>query len=196
MPLPMPLEPPTTRTCLPLKSSSFIAPSILYPTWFDLSAYRCQPCQSCSARHHLPRALDVRFQITEHDAEPVPAGGVVPDRRDHPGGRRLDGAECLSRSPDAAQRAAVAAWCAADPGPIFLWSRLGPGSAVHRRRDAAPRPGHELRNACMRRMRPEDVDIARSGSSFSRKWSGTTARLDQEKRHDCLDPAASPAFFR
>src|SRR5258708_21232006 len=24
MPLPMPLEPPTTRTCLPLKSSSFI----------------------------------------------------------------------------------------------------------------------------------------------------------------------------
>jgi hypothetical protein len=25
MPLPMPLEPPTTRTCLPLKSSSFIA---------------------------------------------------------------------------------------------------------------------------------------------------------------------------
>src|SRR6266446_7666293 len=30
MPLPMPLEPPTTRTRLPLKSSSFIAPSILY----------------------------------------------------------------------------------------------------------------------------------------------------------------------
>src|SRR4029077_10288399 len=27
MPLPMPLEPPTTRTCLPLKSSSFIVPS-------------------------------------------------------------------------------------------------------------------------------------------------------------------------
>jgi hypothetical protein len=25
MPLPMPLEPPTTSTCLPLKSSSFIA---------------------------------------------------------------------------------------------------------------------------------------------------------------------------
>src|SRR5580765_5724188 len=30
MPLPMPLEPPTTNTCLPLKSSSSMAPSILY----------------------------------------------------------------------------------------------------------------------------------------------------------------------
>jgi hypothetical protein len=29
MPLPMPLEPPTTSTCLPLKSSSFI-PAILF----------------------------------------------------------------------------------------------------------------------------------------------------------------------
>jgi hypothetical protein len=40
------------------------------------------------------------------------------------------------------------------------------------------------------------VDIAISGSSFSGKRSGITARPDQEKRHDCLDPAASPAFFR
>jgi len=27
------------------------------------------------------------------------------------------------RSPDAAQRAALAAWCAADPGSIFVWLR-------------------------------------------------------------------------
>src|SRR3954464_15539679 len=30
MPLPIPLEPPTTRTCLPLKSSSFIAGSVYF----------------------------------------------------------------------------------------------------------------------------------------------------------------------
>jgi hypothetical protein len=50
----MPLEPPTTSTCLSLKSSSFIArnPSVL--SLFDLSGDRCQPCQSCRAiRIHL-----------------------------------------------------------------------------------------------------------------------------------------------
>ena len=38
-----------------------------------------------------------------------------------------------SRSPDAAQRAAFAAWCAADPGSIVpLTLRMGPGSAEQR----------------------------------------------------------------
>src|ERR1700722_2658012 len=83
MPLPMPLEPPTTRSCLPLKSSSFIAPPIVF-------------------------------------------GYVQPSR--------------------------------------------------------------------LCRTRP--VDIAMSRSSFLPKWSGATAHLDQEKRHDGLDPAASSAFFR
>ena len=36
-----------------------------------------------------------------HDAEPVPARGVVPDRRHHPGGRRPDGAQRLSGRPHA-----------------------------------------------------------------------------------------------
>jgi hypothetical protein len=36
MPLPMPLEPPTTSTCLPLKSSSFIA-AILFLLGFSLN---------------------------------------------------------------------------------------------------------------------------------------------------------------
>src|SRR5258708_6415479 len=38
-----------------------------------------------------------------YDAEPVPAGGLVPDRRDHPGRRRPDGAQRLSTGmrPDA-----------------------------------------------------------------------------------------------
>src|SRR5260370_27958259 len=48
MPLPMPLEPPTTRTCLPPKSNSFIARPLI-AAWFDLSADRCQPCQSISS---------------------------------------------------------------------------------------------------------------------------------------------------
>src|SRR6266851_3976625 len=47
------------------------------------------------------------------------------------------------RSPDAAQRAALAAWCAADPGSIvplaLLWVPALRGSA----KSAAPRPGHE-----------------------------------------------------
>jgi hypothetical protein len=48
------------------------------------------------------------------------------------------------RSPDAAQRAALAAWCAADPGSIRRGS-LGPGSAerreeaLHRVRDTMDR---------------------------------------------------------
>jgi hypothetical protein len=45
------------------------------------------------------------------------------------------------RAPDAAQRAAQAAWCAADPGPIAEQESVGPGSAAHRRSSAAPRPG-------------------------------------------------------
>jgi hypothetical protein len=54
------------------------------------------------------------------------------------------------RAPDAAQRAALAAWCAADPGPapgkLGMGSRLcgaaWPDDASHRRENAAPRPGH------------------------------------------------------
>ena len=48
-----------------------------------------------------------------------------------------------SRAPDAAQRAALAAWCAAEPGPIVVADRKRGsrfcGAALH----AAPRPGHE-----------------------------------------------------
>src|SRR5690349_13009507 len=39
MPLPMPLEPPTTSTCLLLKSSSFI-PAILFLLWPGLTCLR------------------------------------------------------------------------------------------------------------------------------------------------------------
>src|SRR6266566_657969 len=60
MPLPMPLEPPITRTCLALKSSSFISRRsffYLLSTLFDLSGDRCQPCQSSAcnttSRHQL-----------------------------------------------------------------------------------------------------------------------------------------------
>src|SRR3954467_9945604 len=50
MPLPMPLEPPTTSACLPLKSSSFIAALPLFFMLFDLCADRCQPCQPAPRR--------------------------------------------------------------------------------------------------------------------------------------------------
>src|SRR5258708_7345033 len=48
----------------------------------------------------------------------------------------------LSRAPDAAQRAALAAWCAADPGPVApqkAWVPALRSSA----KSAAPRPGHD-----------------------------------------------------
>jgi len=53
-----------------------------------------------------------------------------------------------ARAPDAGQRAALAAWCAADPGPIHLgWVPVlrssVPDNAAHRRENAAPRPGHD-----------------------------------------------------
>src|SRR6267378_8700935 len=38
----------------------------------------------------------------------------------------------MVRAPDAAQRAALAAWCAADPGPILIGESMGPGSAEQR----------------------------------------------------------------
>src|SRR5258707_14578266 len=55
-------------------------------------------------------------------------------------------------APDAAQRAVLAAWCAADPGPIPIQLRVGPGSAEQRRRGAALRPGHDGRPALPPRL--------------------------------------------
>src|SRR5436853_641572 len=54
--------------------------------------------------------------------------------------------EC-ARSPDAVQRAALAAWCTADPGSIvYPELRLGPGSAVHREERCTASGTRELRN--------------------------------------------------
>jgi hypothetical protein len=47
-----------------------------------------------------------------------------------------------TRAPDAAQRAAVAAWCAADPGPMRPRPACGSRLCGASSRDAAPRPGH------------------------------------------------------
>ena len=48
---------------------------------------------------HRARPLRRPRGSRAYDAEPVPAGGLVPDRRGHPGGRRADGAECVRRDP-------------------------------------------------------------------------------------------------
>src|SRR3979411_2389770 len=60
------------------------------------------------------------------------------------------------RSPDAAQRAALAAWCAADPGPIYLATTWVPAlrsgaRAPHRVRDTLKA---SVRSALRRRGRP------------------------------------------
>ncbi len=47
------------------------------------------------------------------------------------------------RSPDAAQRAALAAWCAADPGSIVPLAQLWVPACMGQRKSAAPRPRHE-----------------------------------------------------
>src|SRR6266404_5669128 len=76
--------------------------------------------------------------------ETAPAAGSARDAVTRPG-RRVDGVGLPPkwRAPDAAQRAAFAAWCAAGPGSILPYGNMGPGSAAHRRRGAAPHPGHE-----------------------------------------------------
>ena len=48
-----------------------------------------------------------------------------------------------NRSPDAAQRAAVAAWCAADPGSIVPLALLWVPALRSSVKNAAPRPRHE-----------------------------------------------------
>src|ERR1700761_8587600 len=81
--------------------------------------------------------------------------------------RRLRGL----RAPDAAQRAALAAWCAADPGPIPR--ALGPGSAeqhcvLHRVRDTnrlLPRLA-ERRAERMARIDPDNAQFPREEFQF------------------------------
>ncbi len=48
------------------------------------------------------------------------------------------------RAPDAAQRAALAAWCAADPGPILHSASPWVPALRSSVKNAAPRPGHEV----------------------------------------------------
>ena len=79
-------------------------------------------CQTQDRARPLRRSRGGR----PYDAEPVPAGGLVPDRRDHPGRRRPDGAECLTHSRILRSAPAMR--------PISFQRRVGPGSAAHRRR--------------------------------------------------------------
>src|SRR6266852_5168108 len=48
------------------------------------------------------------------------------------------------RAPDAAQRAALAAWCAADPGSILHCAPSWVPALRSSVKNAAPRPGHEV----------------------------------------------------
>src|ERR1700719_4624730 len=72
------------------------------------------------------------------------------------------------RSPDAAQRAALAAWCAADPGSMHA-PKVGPGSA-EQRKSAAPRPGHETSLGLLAERRAEGVaGIDPDNAEFTRE---------------------------
>jgi hypothetical protein len=114
---------------------------------------RCGARRCAASCAGLTRAsITVRMSLFEADGLP----GRPRSRRGQAPGN--DGWEAaMSHAPDAACRAALAAWCAAEPGPYEArWlrrSRLcgapSPDDASHRRGDAAPRPGH-------RRKRGED----------------------------------------
>src|ERR1700716_2260479 len=88
----------------------------------------------------------------------------------------------------------LAAWCAADPGSIRRGS-LGPGCAVHRRRDAAPRPGHDgallsqpFRRALFRkRLWSLDVILRRRHRLDSGIFALLGHRLIQRDRETLLD---------
>src|SRR5262245_24510261 len=93
MPLPMPLEPPTTSTCLPLKSSSFIAalPLILAHdldrktgTHFSGSCPCCLTCLRIGAS--LVNLYAAPFSVTRvfhgRDQKALPLG-ERPDRSRH-----------------------------------------------------------------------------------------------------------------
>src|SRR5947209_16037241 len=77
----------------------------------------------------------------------------------------VDGAKRLTRSPDAAQHAMLRSWSgvhvAGDWVPRCAIAHLS--SAVHRRSDAAPRPGHEKAQC---RMRSETLTWPRPGVAF------------------------------
>src|SRR5215510_5400922 len=91
IPLPMPLEPPTTSTCLPLKSSSFIAPaSLCYlandldrktGTHFSGSCACCLTCLRIGASlvnlHAAPFSISRVFHDRHQKTLPL---GEGPDR--------------------------------------------------------------------------------------------------------------------
>jgi 3-oxoacyl-[acyl-carrier protein] reductase len=52
----------------------------------------------CAAPHRA-ESLRRSRRGRAYDAEPVPARGLVPDRRDHSGRRRPDGAQCMNNRP-------------------------------------------------------------------------------------------------
>ena len=66
MPLPMPLEPPTTSTCLPLKSSSFIARLPLFLFGLTSLGIGASLVNAATAPPHHPREYShVRFQTAQ-----------------------------------------------------------------------------------------------------------------------------------
>jgi hypothetical protein len=81
----------------------------------------------------------------------------------------------LLRAPEAAQRVALrdAGRCRAG-AVTSAGVRYGPGSAVHRRRDAAPRPGHETvpRHSSLPGLTRQSIFFER----FLRRWMDTRVK--------------------
>jgi hypothetical protein len=93
----------------------------------------------------------------------------------------------MSRAPGAAQRAALAAWCAADPGPMRVGSRLCGAP----QRGAAPRPGHECRKLLLA-LRPYRLHV--SNSYISRHCE--RLRSNPSGRKERMDCFVASAFAR
>src|SRR5579872_248447 len=105
---------------------------------------------SAKQRYTLHRVRDTRIKLPQQPSLRAQAKQSILFNpwiaRAYAVGRRFvpRNADCRLRSPDAAQRAATAAWCAADPGStarvVATLLMIGPGSAkqrytLHRVRD-------------------------------------------------------------
>src|SRR5579872_1512748 len=105
---------------------------------------------SATQRYTLHRVRDTRIKLPQQPSLRAQAKQSILFNpwiaRAYAVGRRFvpRNADCRLRSPDAAQRAATAAWCAADPGStarvVATLLMIGPGSAkqrytLHRVRD-------------------------------------------------------------
>src|SRR6185312_12198542 len=107
------------------------------------------------------------------------------------------GVKAQDRAPNAAQHAAIAKWCAADPGPSFLSeANRGPGSAAHRHQRvyARLRRAMALRSARdTQPLHPTGLSSAITLPSFGSEPGATSMTTPLSLVIDCKVAATEPS---